>query len=262
MFGKSGFTQSERKVMLSNQMSKTNAAEIATQLLDGIATGRFPVGKLLPTEFELCEQFNASRYTIRAVLQELQDQGLVSRRKNVGTRVEASRPQARFRPTLASVDDLVQFGVEHSRHVQSVGTVKVKGELAREIGCAEGTPLLRISSIRLEEGRADAPMAWTDIYIDPAYTDVGEMVRKSTELVSALIEVHHGRKIAEIEQSVRASTLSDERIGKGLGLEPGAAVLRISRRYLDAAGEAFEFSVTVHPADSFSLSMRLKRSAG
>ncbi|WP_439894460.1 UTRA domain-containing protein (plasmid) [Ralstonia sp. 25C] len=74
--------------------------------------------------------------------------------------------------------------------------------------------------------------------------------------------MHHGRQIAEIEQDVRASTLSDERIGKGLKLEPGAPVLKISRRYLVATGEAFEFSVTVHPADSFSLSMRLKRSAG
>jgi len=243
-------------------MSRTNSAEIARQLLDGIVGGQFPVGSLLPTEFELCEQFNASRYTIRAVLQELQDQGLVSRRKNVGTRVEASRPKAKFRPTLASVDDLVQFGVEHSRRVQSVEIVSVAGELARDIGCAEGTPWLRISSIRLDEGPAASPMAWTDIYIDPAYTDIGELVTTSTELVSTLIESRYGRQIAEIEQDVRASTLADARVAKALGLEAGAAVLKIRRRYLDAAGEAFEFSVTVHPADSFSLSMRLKRSTG
>ena len=243
-------------------MSRTNSAEIARQLLEGIVNGRFPVGSLLPTEFELCEQFNASRYTIRAVLQELQDQGLVSRRKNVGTRVEASRPKAKFRPTLASVDDLVQFSVEHLRRVQSVETVAVAGDLAREIGCAEGTPWLRISSIRLDEGRAEAPMAWTDIYIDPVYTDIGELVNTSPELVSSLIESRYGRQIAEIEQDVRASTLADARVAKGLGLEAGAAVLKIQRRYLDAAGEAFEFSVTVHPADSFSLSMRLKRSTG
>jgi DNA-binding GntR family transcriptional regulator len=243
-------------------MSRTNSAEIARQLLDGIVGGQFPVGSLLPTEFELCEHFNASRYTIRAVLQELQDQGLVSRRKNVGTRVEASRPKAKFRPTLASVDDLVQFGVEHSRRVQSVEIVSVAGELARDIGCAEGTPWLRISSIRLDEGPAASPMAWTDIYIDPAYTDIGELVTTSPELVSTLIESRYGRQITEIEQDVRASTLADARVAKALGLEEGTAVLKILRRYLDAAGEAFEFSVTVHPADSFSLSMRLKRSTG
>jgi len=247
--------------MQSIQMSKTNSAEITRQLLDGIASGRFPLGTLLPTEFELCEQFNASRYTIRAVLQELQEQGLVSRRKNVGTRVEALRPKAVFRPTLASVDDLVQFGAEHLRLVQSVEKVTVAGDVAREIGCAEGTPWLRISSVRVNDGRADTPMAWTDVYIDPAYTDIGDMVRTSPDtLVSSLIESRYGRQIAEIEQDVRASTLADARVAKALKLEPGAAVLKIVRRYLDAAGEAFEVTATVHPADSFSVSMRLKRS--
>jgi DNA-binding GntR family transcriptional regulator len=33
------------------------------------------------------------------------------------------------------------------------------------------------------------------------------------------------------------------------------------RRYFDAAGELFEVSVSVHPADRFSVSMRLQRSA-
>ena len=54
----------------------------------------------------------------------------------------------------------------------------------------------------------------------------------------------------------------DRRIAEALRLEPGAAALKIVRRYLDAAGETFEVSVTVHPADSFSVSMRLQRSAG
>lgn len=259
--------------MQSIPMSKTNSAEIARQLLDGIASGRFPVGTLLPTEFELCEQFNASRYTIRAVLQELQDQGLVSRRKNVGTRVEASRPKAVFRPTLASVDDLVQFGAEHLRLVQSVEKVKVDGGVAREIGCADGTPWLRISSIRLNDardvgghrddrdGRGALPMAWTDVYIDPAYTEIGDMVRASPDtLVSTLIESRYGRQIAEIEQDVRASTLTDERVARALKLELGAPVLKIVRRYLDADGQTFEVTATIHPADSFSVSMRLKRS--
>jgi len=43
-------------------------------------------------------------------------------------------------------------------------------------------------------------------------------------------------------------------------VEQGAAVLKIVRRYLDAEGLAFEVSVSVHPADRFSVSMRLQRS--
>lgn len=244
-------------------MSRTNSAEITRQLLDGITTGRYPVGALLPTEFELCEQFQASRYTIRAVLQELQDLGLVSRRKNVGTRVEASRPRAAFRPTLASVEDLMQFSEVHRRVVQSVETVAVTGNAAKDIGCAEQTRRLRISTVRMGDAGSTTPIAWTDIYIDPAFTDIADAVRRPPGmLVSSLLESLYAKHIAEIEQEVRASTLTDARIADALRLEPGASVLKILRRYIDDEGETVEVSVTVHPADSFAVSMRLKRSTG
>ncbi|MNY71054.1 UTRA domain protein [compost metagenome] len=81
-------------------------------------------------------------------------------------------------------------------------------------------------------------------------------------LVSTLIESRYDRQIAEIHQDVRAFAIADRRIAEALRLEAGAAALKIVRRYLDAAGETFEVSVTVHPADSFSVSMRLQRSAG
>lgn len=244
-------------------MNKSNAADIARQLIDGITAGRYAVGTLLPTEFELCEQYGASRYTIRAVLQELQQLGLVSRRKNVGTRVESARPRPVFRPSLASVDDLVQFGAEHLRMVQSVDEVAVSEEVAAEIGCAPGARWLRISSVRMDGGKDGAPMAWTDVYVDPAYTEIGELVRASPDmLVSTLIESRYDRQIAEIHQDIRAVAVSDGRIAGALKLEVGAPALKIVRRYLDAGGETFEVSVTVHPADSFSVSMRLQRSAG
>jgi hypothetical protein len=38
------------------------------------------------------------------------------------------------------------------------------------------------------------------------------------------------------------------------------AVFKFVRRYLVSAGEAFEISVTVHPAELFAVSMRLQRS--
>ncbi|EON20796.1 hypothetical protein ASL20_21010 [Cupriavidus necator] len=61
---------------------------------------------------------------------------------------------------------------------------------------------------------------------------------------------------------MRAVAVSDRHVADALRLEPGAAAPKIVRRYMDAAGETFEVSVTVHPADSFSVSMRLQRSSG
>ena len=83
-----------------------------------IADGSFPVGSLLPTGFELCDRYGASRHTVRAAIRELQDLGLVSRRRKAGTRVEAMQPSSGYRQSLASVDDLVQFGASHRPELQ------------------------------------------------------------------------------------------------------------------------------------------------
>lgn len=245
---------------LSAPPPKANFTAIACHLTDAITSGHFAVGSLLPTELELVKHYGTSRHTVRAALAELQQAGLVSRRKNVGTRVESAKPRSTFRPSLASVDDLVQFGAEHLRVVQSIDRKTVSGALADEIGCESGTPWVRISNLRMVGDDTTAPVGWTDVYIDPRYADVAELVRASPDtLTSTLIEQHHGRQIAEIHQDVRAFAIEDGAMAKALRTAPGTAALKIVRRYFDAQGEMFEASVSVHPAERFSVSMRLKR---
>ncbi|WP_431823384.1 GntR family transcriptional regulator [Burkholderia sp. F1] len=241
-------------------MNRPHFAEIARNLTEGIAEGRFPVGSYLPTELELRDRYRTSRHTIRAALHELQQLGLVSRRKNAGTRVESTHPTNDFRPSLASVDDLVQFGTEHLRVVQSIEAVAVSGALGKLLDCEAGTQWLRISSLRVARDRTRPPVGWTDVYIDPAYAEVAETVRNEPgTLISTLIEARYGRCVAEIQQDVRAVNLSAD-LAERLQVEAGSAALEIVRRYLDSTGTAFEVSVSVHPAERFSVSMRLKRS--
>lgn len=243
------------------QPSKPRYSDIARHLTEAITSGHFAVGSLLPTELELVDHYKTSRHTVRAALAELQQLGLVSRRKNVGTRVEAAQPRNGFRPSLASVDDLVQFGAAHQRQVQSIEEVAVWGALAADLRCADGTRWLRISSLRFRGDATATPIGWTDVYIDPTYAEICDLVRASPDaLVSSLIETRYHRRIAEIHQDVRAVTVRDPALAQTLGLEENSAALQIVRRYLDAAGEAFEISVSMHPAERFSVSMRLERS--
>jgi GntR family transcriptional regulator len=241
-------------------MNKTRHADLAQTLAAGIASGRYPVGSLLPTEFELCEHFTASRYMVRKALDELQELGLISRRKNVGTRVEAARPVAGFTQSIATVDELAQFGAKHVRVVRSVGEVVADLALAKDLGCAGGTRWLRISSLRFDGGKKSWPICWTDVYVDQSYADIGDLVREQPEvLVSSLIESRYGRRIARIQQVVQAIALSKPQCDD-LRAEIHSPALKITRRYLDSSGEAFEISVSVHPADRFTFSMQMERS--
>jgi GntR family transcriptional regulator len=74
-----------------------------------------------------------------------------------------------------------------------------------------------------------------------------------------LIEARYGLRVAEIRLNAQAVNTSAE-LATRLQRVPGTAALEIVRRYFDSSGIAFEVSVSVHPADRFSVSMRLKRS--
>jgi DNA-binding GntR family transcriptional regulator len=234
-------------------------ATVARELAEGMASGRYPVGSLLPTEMELSRQYGASRQTIRAAMQELQHLGLVSRRKHVGTRVEAAQPSGGFNQTLASLDDLVQHAATHSRVVRAVDAVVADLELAKELNCAAGTKWLRVSEIRLEDDKARRPLCLTDVYFDATYSELKELVPKSPKtLISTMIETRYGRRAAEVHQSIRAVTLSPAQ-SADLAALPGSPALKVTRRYLDKAGVAFEVSITTYPADRYTFSMKLKR---
>ncbi|RWB39727.1 MAG: GntR family transcriptional regulator [Mesorhizobium sp.] len=241
-------------------MSETRYAQLARELADGIASGRFPVGSVLPTEFELCDLYDASRHTVRAAMKELQDQGLVSRRKKLGTRVEASTPIVRGnRLSLATLEELVQFGATHVRAVQEIAEVTTDRVLAKELGCAVGRRWLRISSLRHDTAGDGLPIGWTEVYIDKRYAMLADEVQTTPDaLISSLIEKRFGRRSAEIRQDV-GGVIIDGPMADRLGVPTNSPGLRVVRKYLDGAGACFEVSISIHPADRFSISMRLRR---
>lgn len=249
-------------------MNKARHTDIARDLTDAITQGRYAVGALLPTEMELCSSYGASRYTVRLALGALQESGLISRRKNVGTRVEAAKPSAGFVQSLASIEDLAQFGAEHVRVVRRIEPVVADLALARQLGCAGGTRWLRISSLRMDgergvkagkRGLPGLPIGWTDVYVDPAYDDIGARVRESPQtLVSSLIEQHYGRRIARVRQEISATAVPEALAGE-LRVEPGSAALQVRRSYFDAAGDVVEITLSVHPQGRFTFATELHR---
>lgn len=246
---------------LPHAMTKTTYADLARDLAKAITAGTYPVGALLPTEFELCETHGLSRYAVRKALDELQELGLISRRKNVGTRVEATRPAAGFTQSIATVDELAQFGARHVRVVRGTERLVADLALARELDCPGGTRWLHISSLRMEDATPAArPICWTDVYVDAAFGDIDGLVRESPEtLISSLIEARYGRAITRIRQEVDAILMPAELAGE-LRAEVGSPALRITRRYYDAAGELLEISRSIHPASRFTFSMEMSRS--
>jgi GntR family transcriptional regulator len=242
---------------------ETRYAYVARALTEAIAAGRHPIGSVLPNEFELAEQFAVSRSTVRAAMRELQASGLVSRKKNAGTRVEATSPQRSvggFTQALGSIEAVQQFGVETERHVQRVAEVVTDDDLARALGCRPGRRWLRISSLRLIPGDVSkTPICWTDVYIDDAFArEVRARMDGHRDIFGTLVEKVSGRRFSEIRQDINAVGVP-ELIAEPLKAPPGAHALAIRRQYLFSSNEMAEVSLSIHPADRYSYTTRLMR---
>ncbi|MDM3883986.1 GntR family transcriptional regulator [Pseudomonas sp. BCRC 81390] len=245
-------------------MNPTRYARVAKDLMHGITSGRYPVGSLLPTELELCDLYGVSRHTVRAAIDQLLDQGLVSRRKRVGTRVEASSPRGGYSQSLAGVADLAQLGQNQQRQIQDVRQFVADLSEAERLGLVPGEHYLCVSSIRVDRGHGSLPQCWSEVYVPRDYAEVIELAREHPDqVIAGLIEQRYGRAIALVEQQVRAVLLTAP-TAQALKAEAGAAALNILRHYREENGDLMAVAETVLPADRFILisQMRRDRSAG
>jgi GntR family transcriptional regulator of arabinose operon len=84
-------TRSDEKIEASIRPTIPKYRQIYEDLHAGIKTGSLRVGDRLPSETELGKRYNTSRITVAKAVNELQLQGLVSRRAGSGTRVLAPK---------------------------------------------------------------------------------------------------------------------------------------------------------------------------
>ncbi|MGQ9371617.1 GntR family transcriptional regulator [Azospirillum sp. ST 5-10] len=239
---------------------KTRYAALAQVLVQAIRSGQWPVGSLLPGEVELAQQHGVSRATVRAALDHLEELGLVSRHRGLGTRVEAVRAGTHFRQTVTPIDDIMQFAGDARRAVERIEDVVADEALAARLDGRPGRHWLHIAQRRLEPA-TDLAVCWTDVYVDSAYADIRRVVRRYPGLVCDLIEERFGVCVEEIRQEIRAVGVPAA-VAAHLGVEPGARGLELTRRYLDPQERVIEIAISVLPADRFTYTVRLRRSPG
>lgn len=236
--------------------SQPQYALVAQALIKDITQGVYPVGCLLPTEFELCTQFRVSRHTVREAIRRLQERGLVTRRPGVGTSVKTDKVDSRYVQSTATISDLKKY-VEDTRLVTTQARDVITDEaLAEQLKCGVGQRWMCVSGYRYA-GKQKLPMSIIQIYINPAYCGVRKLIGTLKVPVHELIEKQYGITLVEVRQEIRATSIGATD-AKQLNVKPGSAGLLITRQYLTANDHLIEIAVNLHPADRFSYCSTLR----
>lgn len=233
--------------------------QLAQTIGDRISNGDYPVGTLLPTEAELGVNFGVSRYTVRQAIQHLRNQGLVSARKGVGTRVHALSTEPSYSQSMRSLGELLQYATETRLDVICVEEVAARGALAEALGCRPKKPWIRVAGIR-HGASGEPPHCHSEVFIDEAYREIAAQASTLRTAIWSLIETRFGETVIEVDQNIEA-TILDAEMARLLEAPVGSPALKFTRRYYVTGRRLVELSVSVHPADRFSYHMVIRRGA-
>lgn len=236
---------------------KKRYPEVVKQMLAELRAGHFQVGATMPSEAVLCDQFGASRSTIRSALMQLQKLGLIERRQGAPTRVLSTEPPPSYVHTMSATGDLMEFAGPSWRQVHSITPMIADEALAKSLQDRPGRRWVLIRQTRHIDGQV-APVAWTDIYLCEDYADIAEEVPDYAGLVYTLLEERHAVVIREIHQSVRAVPVPAA-LAEALQVQPGAHALELRRCYRDADGVNRIITVNTLPAQHYSYEIILRR---
>ncbi len=232
--------------------------DIATKLQKEIRLGRYPIGKLLPTETELMARHSASRQTVREALRILMDQGLIVRRAGLGSVIIATEPPVLFTHSVKSLGEWLRYSNETYRDVVASRDIVANRKLAALLKCEPGKHWFLIEAIRRADQFA-APLGWTEIYVLRKFAGVVKRSDHGRTPVHEQVAKMFGQttEYAQMEIFARAMPAT---LAKALRVKAGSPALTVVRRYYGVREELFEVTVTTHPEGRYTYSMDMQRS--
>lgn len=222
--------------------------QMAAQLQAAIAEGRLQPGDALENELDLAHRLSLSRPTVRQAIQELVRQGLLIRRRGVGTTV-ANRVVHRRAELTSLFDDLIR---EHRSPTTAVlGRSEVTdAAAATALGLPADTPLLRLERVRSADGVALAVMQnWIPLDVlgtSPLTTDALERIGLYTVLRD------RGVRPALARQSIGAR-MATARERALLDLRGSTPVLTMTRSAYASDGAPVEYGSHAYRADQYTI---------
>jgi DNA-binding GntR family transcriptional regulator len=230
---------------------------LAEHLMGRIASGELPPGTLLPSELELCDQFNVSRITVRGALQQLEQKGLVSRRAGIGTRVEQPREQPAFTHLGQSVDEVLLFTKGTTVRVLRREEVTVTPALAAEMALPEGQRFVCFEVKR--QKRSQRPVVYSHHYVPALFAPSSSALEGVQVSIAQWLAERHRQEIQVIRQQIAAVTLR-KAAAAHLGVKPGAPALKSTRWYMTTGDSLLLASVSLFPGDQYTFESTLRRS--
>jgi len=216
--------------------------EVKQKITEDIVQGRFLIGKALPSEKVLSQEFHVSIGTLRKAVDELVSEGVVVRKQGIGTFIV----EHNLKRLLYYFFHVVRHDANKKFHpnvvLESFESGFASAEEASKLEIKDGSPVWRIVNLLHLDGRC--------VMVDQITLDKKRFKKLSKEefirregSIYQLYQAEHGQVVIRTSERLRASHAS-KRISDFIGVKPETAVLTIRRIALNIKNEPIEWRVS------------------
>lgn len=233
-------------------------AQISDYVMTNIKNGEWPVGHLLPTEMELCEQFGVSRASVRTALLGLVNDGYLIRVKGRGTFV--TTPQRVEESTVfieSFAEEMHRRGEAIETEVLEFRVMPADERISASLQIPLNSSVIKLTRLRYRKDHIDeGPIVLTTSYYTMKLSFLQHYDFASISVHQAMSEHGMAKKFTEKHINV---TFLDTRSSRLMGVESGAPALTIVSYTRDMDDELVEYCESYYPAsrNEFILKIRL-----
>lgn len=224
---------------------------IADYLRDVISTAA--QGDRLPSEAELCAQFNVSRMTARQAVQLVAAEGSIERRRGAGTFVRNQPVPRDLGSPLSFTGSMKARGMIASSETLEMGEVAPSDDEREALGLDYGETVFVLERLRLAD---EKPMAIERVAMPRALAASLHEGFENGSLHDAFRAVGRRPTEAHAEVSARRATKRERDL---LGLSPSGIIISERRTIYDHQNEALERTETRYAASRYSFRAVLRR---
>lgn len=207
-------------------------------LRDRIASGEWAVNSRIPSENELNKQYGLSRMTVRQVLTQLVNEGMLFRVQGKGTFVAPTKISARSPAYTGIRQQLEDAGHRTSTTVVDTAVEPADRSVAGHLSIDLGDPVQRIARLRSVN---DEPIS-LHISQVPLATAPGLLESDPEgDQLCVILEREHGLRMGHVTETLE-STRASSTEGALLRINPGEPLLLLRQEVSTPAGLPFEYT--------------------
>jgi GntR family transcriptional regulator len=135
----------------SNSKTLTEAAQ--QEIRQAIIKGTYRPGSQLPAETELVEMLGVSRTVVREALRTLEEDGLITRRRGVGTFVRKRPILNNLSFNFGTTDMIKSAGMTSGTQQLNIQLSQADGEVADALNLPSGAAIVTIERVRTADGK-------------------------------------------------------------------------------------------------------------